>query len=411
MNSKIYPFLTAELGGVSGAIRQRPDDFFVEEIPLYEPSGTGTHIYALIEKTQLSTHDAIARIAAALGVRRMDIGFAGRKDAQAVSRQWISIEHIHPDKLAALDNPLIKVLKLSRHENKLKTGHLKANRFVLKMRELSSSRQQAMATAQAILDVLTKRGTPNYFGPQRFGGRGDSGVLGLALIKNDMAEFCRLFLGDPNSETDPQMIQARRLYEQGQYDQALDCWPRAAHDQRRMLKELARTGGNVKRASRAMDDRMKNLLVSAWQSEIFNATLAARMPHIDRLLLGDMAIKHDNGACFTVEDTAVEQPRCDRLEISPTGPLPGLKMARLSADAGAIENPIIEAAGLTEDDLRRTKNFGAPGARRALRFVPRHVSVDAGKDSGGYFLQLAFELDSGCYATTLLREITKTEIV
>lgn len=267
-----------------------------------------------------------------------------------------------------------------------------------------------MGIAQSIMDVLVQRGVPNYFGPQRFGERCDSDKLGWLLIKNDTTEFCRLFLGDPDSETDPQLIEARKLYEQGEFEKALECWPRGYHDHRRMLKEMARTKGNCKRGCRVLDDPMKHLLVSAWQSALFNEVLAARMPRIDTILKGDMAMKHDNGACFSVEDAAVEQPRCERFEISPTGPLLGSRMTALTDQAGAIENPFIEQAALNEDDLRRLKNFGARGGRRALRFQPRDVRIASGKDSRGEYLELAFELDSGCYATTLLREITKTDI-
>ncbi len=410
INNLELPFITSDLGLVTGVIKQRPEDFCVEEVPLYEPCGEGTHVYAFIEKQQLTTHDAVARMAAALGVRRADIGYAGRKDAQAITRQWISIEHIDPDKLMTLDCPQIKVLKIGRHGNKLRVGHLSANKFMIRMRNLSVSAKQAEEIAQAIMEVLIRRGVPNYFGPQRFGGRSDSGRLGEMLIKNDTTEFCRLFLGDADNETDKRFIEARQLYEQGNYEQALECWPKAFHDHRRMLKELVRTKGNFKRASRALDDAMKNLLVSAWQSALFNEVLAARMPHIDMVLLGDMAMKHDNGACFKVEQPDVEQPRCQTFEISPTGPLLGMRTARLTDAAGEIENPILDREILTEDDLRRIKNFGARGGRRALRFQPRDVHISSGTDIRGDYLELAFELDSGCYATTLLREITKTDI-
>ena len=404
------PFLTAELGSVEGVIKQRPQDFVVEEIPLYQPSGEGTHIYAQIEKTQLTTHDAVARIAAAMGVRRVDVGYAGRKDAQAVARQWISIEHIDPDKLASLDKPQLKVLKIARHGNKLKVGHLSGNKFIVRMRNLSMPAKQAEKTAQAIMDTLIHRGVPNYFGPQRFGGRGNSSQLGWTLIENNAQEFCRLFLGDPANETDKRFIEARTLYERGEYQQALDCWPRSFHDHRRMLTGLVKSNGNFKRASRDLDDSFKGLLVSAWQSEIFNEVLAARMPDIDKVLTGDMAMKHDNGACFHVENVETEQPRCERFEISPTGPLYGLRMTRLTDTAGEIENPILDRRNLTEDHLRRIKNFGARGGRRALRFLPKDVSIHGGTDAYGDFLELAFTLDSGCYATTLLREIAKSDI-
>ena len=60
------PFLTGDLPGVGGVIKTRPEDFFVEELPSYEPSGSGTHVYAQIEKKGLGTREALDRIARAL---------------------------------------------------------------------------------------------------------------------------------------------------------------------------------------------------------------------------------------------------------------------------------------------------------------------------------------------------------
>jgi tRNA pseudouridine13 synthase len=122
-----------------------------------------------------------------------------------------------------------------------------------------------------------------------------------------------------------------------------------------------------------------------------------------------MAYKHINGAMFKVEDAAAEQPRCDAFEISPTGPLLGGRMAQLTGAAGEIENAILAKTQLNERDLEQLENY-ARGGRRPLRFAPQNYGVATGKDDLGDYLALKFELDSGSYATTLLREITKTEI-
>jgi tRNA pseudouridine13 synthase len=132
------------------------------------------------------------------------------------------------------------------------------------------------------------------------------------------------------------------------------------------------------------------------------------MPGIDKLLTGDMAYKHENGACFQVEDAATEQPRCDRFEISPTGPLVGLRTSRLTGPAAAVEDPIVEAEGVGESQFRQMKRLGARGGRRPLRFQPRNADLTTGSDDLGEYLELRFELDAGCYATTLLAEISKT---
>jgi tRNA pseudouridine13 synthase len=402
------PFLTADIAGVGGVIKTRPEDFFVEELPLYEASGSGTHVYAQIEKKGLGTREALDRVARALNVARRDIGVAGLKDAHAVARQWISIEHIEPQRVEQMSIPDVRVLQTGRHTNKLKPGHLKGNRFIIRLRRLALPLPQAAQVAQEVLSILARRGVPNYFGPQRFGNHHDNHLLGKAAAKNDAAAFADLFLGHPSPDVDsPAVLEARRLYDEGRYEEAAKAWPGSFFDQRRALRALAGGKGNKKKVFYTVDKHLKGLFISAYQSDLFNRILAARMPDIDKVLLGDMAYKHVNGACFRVEQPEVEQPRCDSFEISPTGPLLGERTTRLTGPAGEIENPILEGEHLSDMDMRQMKHFGSRGGRRPLRFQPRDATVTSGEDDLGPYLELTFELDSGCYATALLAELTK----
>ncbi len=403
------PFLTEEIPGIGGDIKTICPDFVVEELPKYEFCGEGTHVLAWVQKKNITTTDMIARIADALEIDKFDIGYAGRKDARAVTRQWISIEHIAPDKLRNLDSPSIKILDITRHTNKLKVGHLAGNRFTIRLRNLNRPAAEALPVAEQIMETLAAKGVPNYFGPQRFGYRYDSHLLGGAIVKHDLKTFYDILLGKPEYDTQEEFITARTLYEQGNLEAALDAWHSAFGDHRKALKSLLRFDGDLKKAFRRFDRRLLSLFVAAWQSDVFNRVLAARMPEIDKLLDGDMAVKHVNGACFRVEDANIEQSRCDAFEISPTGPLIGAKMAELIGPAGDIENPLLEAVHLVKDDMPRLKKYGAVGGRRPLRYQPKNHALSTGTDDHGEFLQLQFELPSGCYATVLLREITKQD--
>ncbi len=402
------PFLTQDLPGVGGVIKSREEDFFVEELPAYEPCGSGTHVYAQIEKRGLGTREALDRIARALNIQRRDIGTAGLKDAHAVARQWISIEHIRPEDLEQLSLAEVRVLKTTRHTNKLKPGHLRGNRFAVRLRKVAVPLEEAHRIAESALAILTRRGVPNYFGPQRFGNHRNNHLLGRALAHNDAVEFMDQFLGRPNPDADsPTVLQARTLYEEGRYEEALQSWPGQFADHRRALRAIITGKGKKKRGLFTVDKHLQGLFVSAYQSDLFNRVLAARMPDIDRLLVGDMAYKHDNGACFRVEQAETEQPRCDRFEISPTGPLLGQRTTRLTGPAGEIEDPILDAEALGESESGHMRRLGARGGRRPLRFQPRDAGLDAGRDDLGPYLELRFELDAGCYATTLISEITK----
>ena len=407
-NEAMLPFLTAQIDGIGGIIKMYEDDFVVEEMPLYDMDGQGNHIYALIEKKGIATMDVLGNIARALHITRKQIGFAGLKDARAIARQWISIENIEPKKLSGLKIARVKFLQIGRHSNKLRLGHLAGNMFVIRLRKIDYPAKQAIKTAEDIMSILTSKGTPNYFGTQRFGQRNDTHLLGEAIAKGNVEKFIDIFLGGDERQDSPTIVEARKFYEIGEYKQAHDAWPYVYADQRRVLKTLIKKKGSKKQAYHVVDKHLKAFFVSAYQSYLFNRVVAARMPDIDKVLIGDMAYKHLNGACFRVEDADAENPRCSSFEISPTGPLLGIRMTRLTGVAGDIENGIIDAAGLNERDLKQMSEYGASGARRPMRFQPRNTNVSAGQDRFGPYIELRFELDSGCYATSLIREISKT---
>ena len=407
-DTKQLPFLTDGLPGIGGVIKERPEDFFVEEIPLYECNGQGTHVYAEIEKRGIATLDALLKISKSLGISRRDIGYAGLKDARAVTRQWISIEHTDPDRLGQLNLSGIKVCRIKGHTNKLKMGHLAGNRFVIRIRNLAVPAEQAENLTRKTMAILARRGVPNYFGPQRFGSRCDNQLLGAAIINRNPEQFIDMFLGLPDPVDQSIIYAARSLYEQDNFAKAYEAWPKHYHDQRRALRVLMKNPENKAHAFNVIDKNHKRFFVSAFQSDLFNQVVSARMPVIDKLLSGDLAYKHDNGACFRVVDAGAEQHRCNTFEISPTGPLYGYRMIEASGLAGEVEKSVLDPTQLHREDFRRMSHYRAKGARRPLRFQPRNIEIFRGADVHGSYLQLEFILESGCYATTLIREITKS---
>ena len=412
-NDALLPYVTHDMCGIGGNIKTVKTDFIVEEIPTYLPSGNGTHTFLWVEKTGIPTTGMIQRICNHLGVPNEQAGYAGLKDAHAVTRQWISIEHIDESKLASLDIKSIKILKISRHENKLKPGHLLGNTFSIKIRDLQTPIDEALCRAKAICDLLSKRGVPNYFGPQRFGNRKDGHLLGRALIAQDYDTFISLYLGRPKEGFEYESLTtARTLFEQGEYRQALKAWPQAYVEQRRTLRQYTRAIERDERhpaklCTLNIYKSLKRFFISAYQSELFNQILIKRLGNYDKLYDGDIAYKHENGATFAVENASVEQSRCDAFEISPTGSLFGSRASRTTGMPGEIEDAILDAGNRGILDIGNTLKVNVTGARRPLRFNPDISALFTGEDSDGLYLQIDVSLPSGCYATTLLREIIK----
>ncbi len=310
------PYLTADLLGTGGVLRSSDDDFVVDEEPAYLPSGAGDHVFVRIEKRGLTTRHAVRLIATAVGVDERDVGVAGLKDRHAVTRQWLSLPPpIHPDQALAITVEGVKVLEAARHGHKLRTGHVRANRFVLRVRDAHAD---AAARATAILEALARPpGAPNWYGEQRFGRDGDNAAKGRAIVLGTMRP------------------------------------PR--------------------------DKKLARLFVSALQSELFNDWLVRRLEDglYREALVGDL-LKKRAGGMFACEDAVTDTQRLRAGELTVTGPMFGERMrwpAEGSAPA-AREREVLAAANLAEDAFARVRAL-AEGTRREAAIEVGETRVTA----------------------------------
>lgn len=347
------------------------EDFIVEELPLYDPSREGTHTFFAIQKRNVSTLEAINRIARELHVPSRDFGYAGLKDKNAVTTQTLSVEGVPPERVLKIEQPAIEVLWAERHRHKLKVGHLRGNRFQITVRDLAQDHLSAIKT---VMERLATGGAPNRFGAQRFGNKNDSHLIGKALIKSEWETVVRYMLTDDT--------------------------PQVNGVARRMRRELARK--SAEKAVICIPHRLRKLFMSAYQAYLFNRLLEKRSPHLGKLLDGDLAVKHDNGAFFLVTDANTEQRRADALEISPSGPIFGYKMRLPADDVLALETSILVDEGIRFEAFRKVMGIRLPGTRRPLR-MQMHCHEVSSVDNTD--IRLNFTLPAGGYATVVLDEI------
>lgn len=169
--------------GTGGRLRAELQDFQVEELPLYLPSGEGDHLMIRVRKEGHTSAHLIRELSRQLRVRDRDIGSAGQKDRHAVTTQWLSLPAAAEKRLShfALDG--VEVLEVGRHPTKLGLGHLRGNRFRVRVRGAAGG----AAAAQARLQRLAEAGIPNYFGPQRFGLGGLNAAEGKRVLRGESA--------------------------------------------------------------------------------------------------------------------------------------------------------------------------------------------------------------------------------
>jgi tRNA pseudouridine13 synthase len=175
-----FPTLYTPLN-LSGVFRFSPEDFVVYENLGFTPTGEGEHQLIHIEKIGQNTHWVAQQIARSLGFDKKAVGYCGRKDRHAVTRQWVSIydpkQLIQPEQI---DVEGVTILESARHIRKLRPGDHRSNEFIIRLRNIiNTQRQEALDQAEKAMVISAikerlQKGVPNYFGSQRFGREGNN---------------------------------------------------------------------------------------------------------------------------------------------------------------------------------------------------------------------------------------------
>ena len=171
---------------IGGDMGDSDDDFVVSEIPAYLPCGNGEHLYLHVQKRGKSTLDIVRLLQNALDVKESDIGYAGKKDAHAITQQWLSVRtNRNADDARELLRPFewLKILEISRHTNKLRLGHLRGNRFEVKLYHVETPDEAIDAACRQTMS----NGFINYFGRQRFGFGGANVGRGIEILRGGKA--------------------------------------------------------------------------------------------------------------------------------------------------------------------------------------------------------------------------------
>lgn len=173
---------------------------------------------------------------------------------------------------------------------------------------------------------------------------------------------------------------------------------RFGNDFGNLEKGIALLKGEIQERQR----HKKGLYISAVRSWLFNQLLSQRIKEglWDTLLPGDALMLAGSQSCFVEEQLTTElNQRLQSGAINLTGPLWGRGEMLASAEAEAWERNLLaqwaEVTALLE-------NLSLKQERRALRLQPVNLAMEIINDRECW---LEFELTSGAFATSVLREL------
>jgi len=289
---------------ISGLLKSAPEDFKVTENLGFEPSGDGEHLFLWIEKSMLTTHELIERVASDFSVKVRDIGYSGLKDKNAVTRQWLSL--YLPGKMTSQETPDISEYKLlgqTWHDKKLRPGTHRSNYFEVIVRNVETLPKTSLQQ----LDLIRSQGMANYFGQQRFGRQDDNVERALYAFTNN-------------------------------------------------------------RRARRLSRSKKSLYLSALRSHLFNRVLSRRIEqgYWDKPISGDVFMLSGSRSIFYESLNDALLARFTQLDLSSTISLYGIGNRLLQGDAMETENQVLADYGAIRQCLIQQKAKLTMRAARAV---------------------------------------------
>lgn len=360
MSMQESPFLNSFFlthATINAYFKQSKDDFVVTEIPLYEFSGEGEHLIIKFRKKDLNTLDAVRIFSEQLGCKSRDIGYAGLKDKNAMTIQHISVPKQTAQRLEKFEHPNIKILETTSHNNKIRIGHLKGNRFFIRLKKVSPMDGKKIESA---LGQIATLGMPNYFGYQRFGIERNNHIKGKEIIEGARSEKNR---------------KLKQMFINAYQSDLFNTWLSRRIELSHMINSF--------------DPKDLIQKIDLPQEELKSIKSQA---HFFKIFKGEMMGHYPYGKIFSIDETISEAQKFYERDRVPTGILPG-KRANTSSDfAYTFEK---------EFDLK----LAVDGTRRYAWIFPNIIDSNYKEEQN--WMELNFELPKGSYATTLLEEVLK----
>jgi len=437
----IEVFSSSEYKGIQAIIKKRYKDFIVREIthsgrvleikedfgPTYfsEDNKDRYTVFNLI-KVNKDTFEAVRLISKALGIPPKSIGYAGLKDKRAISVQMASVPGNYVEKLRNLKLNDIYIRNIFPSKNSVKLGYNWGNKFVITLRNIKHMPDQ-LKKIENLFKYLRDHGFPNYYGLQRFGTfRPNSHKIGRFILESQFKKAYEEFVIKDYSTELPKSQKIRaELAKTGDLEKALNSFPTGLEYERNMIQYLLDNPGDYEGAICHLPKYLIKLLISSFQSYLFNKMVSLRVYQGNNLqnpVKGDVIcilddengnitqIKHKYGGHY--DDYLQEARKLNRAKI--VVPLVGYNTDL--DDFPYMKTLFLEIIKNEGISLNLFKNkllemYDFKGSFRPIIVKPVGLkNIEYSEDdlfSNRYKMKIEFSLQKGSYATLLLREIVK----
>ncbi len=399
-------YYASDTEGIGGKLRVAPEDFLVEEIPLIKKGGpSGPFLICRLTKTNWELGHAIKEIAKRLGISHRRIGWAGTKDRNAITRQWISLYNVTAEQVAGIHLADIIIEPLGQANEALSLGDLLGNQFDILIRDADPVDLEQRVNA---INTTVSEGVPNYFGLQRFGAtRPVTHLVGEWILKGDYEQAVITYVGQAFDGEAEHVREIRTAFlTTRDIKAALSDLPPQMSYERAMLHYLYSHPTDYGGALLELPPKLLSMFVSAFQSYLFNCALSRRFDEggtLNEPLEGDQLL-FANGRTdrVTTNNKHAVSLHLARGRCSIALFMPGKILVESKSDGDNAIAEILISHGITSEDFARASAFVHTKFDGAYRPIALKTEIGVSIDDNN--VRLKFSLPPGHYATTVCRE-------
>ena len=372
-------------------IKEKPQDFFVKELidtPLGEK---GEYAYYRLKKIDRNTVDVVRELANRFRLPVKNITFAGLKDKNAVTEQYLAIKGLkNPPQMVEGNNYKLTLVGFS--DKPLQLGEFKGNYFEIVVRNVSKAERER---AERNLPFIAKYGFANYFGEQRFGSiKNAREFIVKLLLRHDYEGALKEYL---LSYSDWRM--KRRLKKLwGNWREYLKAMPKQATYERKVVEELAK-GVSFKQSFMALPKNVRLMFAFTYQSYLWNRFLYRFIVRYFPYCEVPAGIKDWTYAFYRdMKDPIFEEIK--DLEI----PYLGIEYPPKNLKVRKVIEEVLKEEGIDEKLLKEERvgiKLFTDGVRKAIA-LPENLKMER---LGRSTVKVSFVLPPGSYATVLLRKL------
>jgi len=417
-------------------IKERPEDFQVEELTDLRPQDSGPFALYRLEKRNLNTLDALQFVRRRWKIDRQRVFFGGLKDRHAQTIQYFTIFH-GPER--RLKQTGLRVEYLGRTAEPFSSQRIRGNRFHITIRGLS---EEEIRYAHEALEEVRRDGLPNYFVQQRFGSVSDGEFVARLLVQGRYEEGLRLALTAPYEfDRAPEKKQKAVLRAHwGDWKKCLNQSPerqqRGTHSPERerrgnqllrVIEHLAHNPTDFRGALRFINPELRNVYLNAFQSYLWNRILARwleqhlrpdqlfsldrqQLSQRNRLRLSASPPSREREDELLFYRDLTDAQRAELLSLPLSLPTARAKLdptdPRLSLIQDVLKDEDLQLRDLKVHGLREW--FFSKGERPAiclLEGLKWQIATDE-RHSGKQKMIVSFDLPRGSYATLVVARIT-----